>query len=52
MTAHDTDPAIHEVVQEVVNRFGSSGLEDLIALAQEELATARAALEQLGDDVP
>jgi hypothetical protein len=52
MTAPDIDPAIHEAVQEVTNRFGSSGLEDLISLAQQELATARAALEELGDEVP
>jgi hypothetical protein len=43
------DPAIAEAVDGVGNRFGAQGLEQMIAYAQEALAAARAALEQLAD---
>jgi len=41
------DPVIVEYVDAVANRFGASGLEDLIELASRELDIARAALEEL-----
>ncbi len=44
------DPAIAEAVQSVANRFGVSGLEDLIAEAQRELREARAAYAELAPD--
>jgi hypothetical protein len=52
MTEHTIDPAIVDAVQTVANRFGASGLEDLIAEAQRELGEARAALKELAPDVP
>ena len=52
MTEHSIDPAISEAVQTVVNRFGAPGLEDLIAVAREELARAQAALEELEELAP
>jgi len=47
----ELDPAIAEAVDGVTNRFGAEGLAEMIAYAQERLAEARAALEQLGDEV-
>lgn len=44
---HDIEPEIAEAVQSVTNRYGVRGLEDLIALAQEELVVARKALAEL-----
>jgi hypothetical protein len=46
---HDIDPVISETVEHIVNRFGTQGLHDLIALAREELARAEAALQELAD---
>lgn len=42
-----TDPLIAEAVENVRNRFGAPGLDDLIAHARDELARAEAALDQL-----
>lgn len=50
-TGADLDPAIAEAVDGVTNRFGAEGLEQMIGYAEERLAEARAALEQLGDAV-
>jgi hypothetical protein len=47
--AGQLDPAIAEAVDGVTNRFGAEGLEQMIAYAEQALADARAALEQLGD---
>ncbi|MCW2792798.1 MAG: hypothetical protein JWO76_1896 [Nocardioides sp.] len=47
MTEHAVDPAITEAVQAISNRFGAPGLEEMIEAATEELARARAALEEL-----
>jgi hypothetical protein len=41
------DPIIVEYVDQVANRFGVMGLEDLIATAVERLGEARAALREL-----
>ena len=41
------EPDIAEAVHHVANRFGVRGLEQMIALAQEELVEARKALEDL-----
>ncbi|HEU5038550.1 MAG TPA: hypothetical protein VFT70_16210 [Nocardioides sp.] len=41
------EPDIAEAVHHVANRFGVRGLEDMIALAQEELVEARRALADL-----
>lgn len=41
------EPDIAEAVHHVANRYGVRGLEDMIALAQEELVAARQALEAL-----
>ena len=49
MTDREIDPAIADFVHQTENRFGAQGLEDLIALAQEELVRARAALKGLED---
>jgi hypothetical protein len=46
---HPIDPVIVEFVTTVTNRFGVSGLEDMIALASKELETAKAALAQLAE---
>jgi uncharacterized small protein (DUF1192 family) len=43
------DPVISDAVHMVSNRFGVQGLTDLIALAQDELARAEAALRELSD---
>ncbi|HEY3531136.1 MAG TPA: hypothetical protein VGK78_18480 [Nocardioides sp.] len=45
----DLDPAIAEAVDGVTNRFGTEGLEQMIAYAEKSLAEARAALEELGE---
>lgn len=47
MSDRDIEPEIAEAVQSVTNRFGARGLEDLIALAEEELEVARAAVREL-----
>ena len=47
MNDRDIEPEIAEAVQSVANRYGAGGLEDLIALAQEELVVARGALAEL-----
>ena len=47
MTEHTIDPAIVDAVQSVSNRFGVTGLEELIAAATEELERARAAYAEL-----
>jgi hypothetical protein len=44
------EPDIAEAVHHVANRFGVRGLEDMIALAQEELLAARRALDELAAD--
>ena len=44
----DLDPAIAEAVDGVTNRFGADGLEQKIAYAEQSLAEARAALDELG----
>ncbi|MGA8245464.1 MAG: hypothetical protein WB797_01020 [Nocardioides sp.] len=45
----DIDPAIAEAVDGVANRFGVSGLEQLLGYAEKALAHARAALTELAD---
>jgi hypothetical protein len=50
-SAAELDPLIAEAVDGVTNRFGAEGLEQMIAYAEESLTRARAALEQLGDEV-
>jgi hypothetical protein len=47
MTEPDYDPVIVDYVAIVANRFGASGLEDLIKLATARLDEARAALQEL-----
>jgi hypothetical protein len=49
MTDREIDPIIVEYVEHTANRFGVRGLEDMIALAEEQLVAARAALLELGD---
>lgn len=49
MAEHQIDPVILDAVEHVANRFGVSGLRDLISEAQRELADAEAALTQLAD---
>ena len=44
-----SDPVITDAVENISNRFGAQGLEDLIALARVELEKARAALSELSD---
>lgn len=50
MTDRDIEPEIAEAVRSVANRYGARGLEDLIALAGEELVVARRALQELAPD--
>ncbi len=50
MTEQTIDPAIVDAVQSVANRFGISGLEDLIAEAQRELREAQAAYAELAPE--
>ena len=47
MTQHSVDPAVTEAVEQIENRFGVQGLEDLITVAQRHLTSARAALDEL-----
>jgi hypothetical protein len=47
--SHQIDPVIIDYVTHTANRFGVQGLEDMIALAQEQLAVARESLKDLGD---
>ncbi|MFC4786871.1 hypothetical protein ACT8ZV_20515 [Nocardioides sp. MAHUQ-72] len=47
---HSIDPAITDAVQGVSNRFGVTGLEELIVAATKELARARAAYAELAPD--
>jgi hypothetical protein len=49
MTEREVDPIIQDAVQHIVNRFGAPGLEDLIDLAQHELAEAREELRKLAE---
>lgn len=46
---HEVDPIIVEAVQSVANRFGTAGLADMIALAQEQLRSSEEAMEELGN---
>ena len=50
-SAPELDPAIAGAVDGVTNRFGTEGLEQMIAYAQSSLAEARAALEELGETI-
>jgi hypothetical protein len=43
----DIDPAIAEAVDTVGNRFGASGLEQMIGYAEDALSVALQALDQL-----
>jgi hypothetical protein len=52
MTEHIIDPAIAEAVQAISNRFGVTGLEEMIEAATDELARARAALADLAPESP
>ncbi len=47
----DVDPVVAEAVISVRDRFGASGLRDMIALAETELARVEAALAELADAV-
>ena len=47
----DLDPVIAEAVDVVTNRFGAEGLEQMIGYAEQRLAEARAALDDLADTV-
>lgn len=47
MDRENVDPVIVEYVDQVANRFGVLGLEDLIATAVQRLGEARAALRDL-----
>jgi hypothetical protein len=49
MTEREVDPIIQDAVHNIVNRFGAPGLEDLIDLAQRELAIAREELRKLAE---
>ncbi len=44
------EPDIADAVHHVANRFGVRGLRDMIELAQQELARAEAALEELAPE--
>jgi len=48
MTTEHIDPVIVDAVEHVAYRFGAPGLRDLIGLAQQQLAQAEAALQELG----
>ncbi|WP_296607406.1 hypothetical protein [Nocardioides sp.] len=48
----DIEPEIAEAVENVRNRYGVHGLEDLIALAEAELPAAREALAALEELTP
>lgn len=45
--AHEPDPAVVEAVEHIRDRFGVTGLRDVLALAERELRTAEAALAEL-----
>jgi len=45
------DPVVVDAVEGVRDRFGASGLRDMIELAQHELAVAERALAELADAV-
>jgi len=47
----DIDPAIAAAVDGVGDRFGALGLEQMISYAQDALAVARKALEELASEV-
>jgi hypothetical protein len=47
----DLEPVIAEAVDVVTNRFGAEGLEQMIGYAEQRLAEARAALDELADTV-
>jgi len=47
----DIDPAIAAAVDGVGDRFGALGLEQMISYAQDALAVARKALEELANEV-
>jgi hypothetical protein len=49
MTVTDIDPAIAEMVEQVTNRFGVDGLDQMILLAQRSKVTAEAAVAQLAE---
>ncbi|HSV40900.1 MAG TPA: hypothetical protein VLI04_19215 [Nocardioidaceae bacterium] len=49
MADHEFDPVIVEYVEHTRDRFGVRGLEDMIALAEEQLVGARKALQELAD---
>jgi phage gp36-like protein len=49
MTVTDIDPAIAEMVEQVTNRFGIDGLDQLILLARQNRVDAEAALRELSD---
>lgn len=51
-SGHPIDPAITEAVQHISNRFGTAGLEEMIAAAGEELERSRAALAALAEPAP
>lgn len=44
---HGVDPLIVDAVDHIRNRFGASGLRQLIAVATDELAATDAALKEL-----
>lgn len=48
--AYEPDPIVVDAVASVRDRFGAQGLSELIALAQQELIAAEAALRELSDD--
>ncbi|MBA2953681.1 hypothetical protein GON03_05085 [Nocardioides sp. MAH-18] len=50
MMQREPETEVVDAVHHIANRYGVRGLEDLIALAEEELVVARRALEQLAAD--
>ena len=50
MTNREPEAEVVDAVQHIANRYGVRGLEDLIALAEQELVEARKALEELAAD--
>jgi phage gp36-like protein len=47
--SHDVDHLIVDSVEQVRNRFGATGLRQLIDVAQSELADTESALKELTD---
>jgi hypothetical protein len=45
--AHEPDPAVVQAVEHIRDRFGVTGLRDVLALAERELRVAEAALAEL-----